>query len=890
MSVLGVIDRRLQMTTILLVAVILSACGLSVNNRISAQQVQGANISPSISAVNPANPKAGDAVSLSGTKFPTRKTNLVARVVLADSGTKDSALTVTSASSATFTIPTDAVGDVKTILMLHEGKTLASYDVSPASIEMMDPPTFTPAAGTYDEAQSVAITSTQQGVTIYYTIDGSTPTTSSAVYSAAISIESSKTIKAYAVKTGFKNSEIATAAYVINSVVAPPSTNVAVGAYLTARDVTLSSATSGAAVHYNTGDGTQVPPTCSNGSTTMPIAVTASITIKAVACKTGYTVSALEIFPYTIGGVASDPVISVTNYTTKTIQMTSATAGASIYYTIDNSSPSADSTLYTGPVSFTGAPTIKAIASKAGYSSSAVTIYDFNFDATRDYAAPSVNYMRHFKTGDNLNGWHQDPGTTLATISASPAGGPNSTALMANPGMGMYSDNGYGQGAELPDLTRDFTIEMWLYVDSFVDGDLPSPDPGKRAKIQILGGDFGYPMILSMNTDRSLSICEDCANLQGYFLYSSSSASVIQLQTWQHIAVVGKVGSGVKTFVDGLEVNSINRLPADNGEGDYGNSFPAGNLTMFTGHDFDSFANVFVSNMRMSQVARYGTAFTPKFVNFANYGGVRTQATTLLLHMDGANNSTTITDSAAAAHSASVDGTQAKISTTQSKFGGSSAYFDGSSGIQVSRSADLAFGGENQDFTIEMWLHPTANHSCNVFFESRAPGSVGAPGFGINAANDGPTAFEDGIAFYDEMIGASNPSTAGIALNTWSHFALVRHGSTVTYYINGVASGSQMFTFSGDALNPSAEEGYIRLGAIKDGYNHPYNYVGYMDEVRINNGLAVYTSNFTPATSAFTATTTYNCYANGVLTSDLDVNGTGTCSGDGRTYINGVGQ
>ncbi len=884
MSVLEVIVRRLQMATILLVAVILSACGLSTNNRISAQQVQGANMAPSISAVNPANPKAGDTVSLSGTKFPTRKTNLVARVVLADSGTKDSALTVTSASSATFTIPTDAVGDVKTILMLHEGKTLASYDVSPASIEMMDPPTFTPAAGTYDEAQSVAITSTQPGVTIYCTIDGSTPTTSSTVYSAAISIESSKTIKAYAVKTGFKNSAIATVAYVINSVVAPPSTNVTAGAYLTERDVTLSSATSGATVHYNTGDGTQVPPSCSNGSTTMPIAVTASITIKAVACKTSYTDSALEIFPYIIGGVASDPVISVTNYTTKTIQMTSATAGASIYYTIDNSSPSASSTLYTGPVSFTGAPTIKAIASKAGYSNSAVTIYDFNFDSTRDYAASSVSYMRHFSAGDNLKGWHLDS-ASLAAISTSPAGNPNSSALMSTPGMGLYSDMGYGEGAELPDLTRDFTIEMWLYVDSFVAGHLGSGiDPDKTVKLQFLGADIGYPIVGAINSDLSLSVCVDCfSNLQ----YSSSNPSVIKLQTWQHIAVVGKTGSGVKTFVDGLEVNSINHLPPNNGEGDYGS--PA-HVSMFTGHDFDSFANVFVSNMRMSQVARYGTAFTPKFVNFANYGGVRTQATTLLLHMDGANNSTTITDSAAAAHSASVDGTQAKISTTQSKFGGSSAYFDGSSGIQVSRSADLAFGGENQDFTIEMWLHPTANHSYNVFFESRAPGSVGAPGFGINAANDGPTAFEDGIAFYDEMIGASNPSTAGIALNTWSHFALVRHGSTVTYYINGVASGSQMFTFSGDALNPSAEEGYIRLGAIKDGYNHPYNYVGYMDEVRITNGLAVYTSNFTPATSAFTATTTYNCYANGVLTSDLDVNGTGTCSGDGRTYINGVGQ
>jgi len=244
-------------------------------------------------------------------------------------------------------------------------------------------------------------------------------------------------------------------------------------------------------------------------------------------------------------------------------------------------------------------------------------------------------------------------------------------------------------------------------------------------------------------------------------------------------------------------------------------------------------------------------------------GFVDDDKTVLLMHMDGADNSTVVTDSARG-HSASVDGTAARISTGQSKFGGSSVYFDGSSGIQIDRAADLAFGGVNQDFTIEMWLHPTANLRNNVFFESRAPGSVGKPGFAISAANDGPTAFQDGFGFYDEIYRLGNPSTSGIALNTWSHFALVRSGTTVTYYINGVASGSQAFTFSGDAQNPSLNEGYIRLGAIKDGYEHPYNYIGYMDEVRITNGFARYHSNFTPPQSAF-ATVPKGYYLDGVL-------------------------
>ena len=272
------------------------------------------------------------------------------------------------------------------------------------------------------------------------------------------------------------------------------------------------------------------------------------------------------------------------------------------------------------------------------------------------------------------------------------------------------------------------------------------------------------------------------------------------------------------------------------------------------------------------------------YINGALANGFISDNTVLLLHLDGTHNSTIISDSARS-HGATVDGTAARISSAQSKFGGSSVYFDGSSGIQIDRAADLAFGGATQDFTIEMWLYPTENHGYNVFFEARAPNSGGTPGFGISAADKSSTAFENGIAFYDEIYGAPIPSTAGIALNTWSHFALVRHGSTITYYINGVASGSQTSLISGDAQNPSINEGYIRLGAVKDGYDDDYNYIGYMDEVRITKGLARYTANFTPASSAFDSLdNSEGCYVAGVKTNDV-VNGSGYCTGDQTYYI-----
>lgn len=76
-------------------------------------------------------------------------------------------------------------------------------------------PTFSPAAGTFTSAQNVTINTTTDGATIYYTTDGNDPTTNSNVYSSAIPVNSTTTIKAMAVKEGMDNSAVAEATYTI---------------------------------------------------------------------------------------------------------------------------------------------------------------------------------------------------------------------------------------------------------------------------------------------------------------------------------------------------------------------------------------------------------------------------------------------------------------------------------------------------------------------------------------------------------------------------------------------------------------------------------------------------------------------------------------------------
>jgi hypothetical protein len=76
-------------------------------------------------------------------------------------------------------------------------------------------PTFSLAAGTYPSAQTVRISDATSGATIYYTIDGSTPTTSSTRYTSPINVASTETLSAIAVATGYSNSAVGTAAYTI---------------------------------------------------------------------------------------------------------------------------------------------------------------------------------------------------------------------------------------------------------------------------------------------------------------------------------------------------------------------------------------------------------------------------------------------------------------------------------------------------------------------------------------------------------------------------------------------------------------------------------------------------------------------------------------------------
>jgi peptidoglycan/xylan/chitin deacetylase (PgdA/CDA1 family) len=237
-------------------------------------------------------------------------------------------------------------------------------------------PTFSPVAGTYASAQNVTISDTTAGAQIRYTTDGTTPTASSTLYSGAISVASTKTIKAIAIASGYTNSAVASATYTISSVTPTAATPVfspVAGTYTSAQNVTISDATAGAAIYYTTNGTT---PSASSTRYTAPVSITSTKTLKAIAIASGYNNSAVKSGTYTISATrVSTPAFSPVagTYTgAQNVSISCATSGATIYYTTNGTTPTTSSTVYSAPISVTSTKTVKALAIRSGLTNSAV--------------------------------------------------------------------------------------------------------------------------------------------------------------------------------------------------------------------------------------------------------------------------------------------------------------------------------------------------------------------------------------------------------------------------------------------------------------------------------------------------------------------------------------
>ncbi len=214
--------------------------------------------------------------------------------------------------------------------------------------------------------------------------------------------------------------------------------------------------------------------------------------------------------------------------------------------------------------------------------------------------------------------------------------------------------------------------------------------------------------------------------------------------------------------------------------------------------------------------------------------------TVSLLHMDGTDAATSFPDCAAgSSHSWTANG-NAQIDTAQSEFGGASGLFDGTGDyLTTADSSDWDFG--TGDFTIDGWV--------------RIPNTTGGTVIGHNEGVNGEwEVYVNGANNYLAFEGSFTDATAiqvrntsnPIALNTWTHFAIVRSSNTLTMYASGTPNGTQDAT--GKTLN-MIPTGGIGIGARNAGTSL---YNGWIDELRVSKGIARWTAAFDPPTEAYT--------------------------------------
>lgn len=183
--------------------------------------------------------------------------------------------------------------------------------------------------------------------------------------------------------------------------------------------------------------------------------------------------------------------------------------------------------------------------------------------------------------------------------------------------------------------------------------------------------------------------------------------------------------------------------------------------------------------------------------------------------------------------------------TTQGSYspydGNFSSYFDGvNSYLGIAYIAGFSFGTGN--FTVECWYYATATTGSVANFSN---GASSNSNFSWEIYQTSATGIQ--ISLFE---GATQyvASSTGFSTNAWNHVAAVRNGNTLTIYINGVAGGTTANVTNVSANNPASA--YVYIGAEANG---GARITGYVSNLRLVKGTALYTTTFTPSTTPLTA-------------------------------------
>lgn len=245
--------------------------------------------------------------------------------------------------------------------------------------ETVADPVINPWGGTFEEPLFVSLETMTQGAQIRYTLDGSLPSQSSALYESPIAISVNTTINAYATMFEHNPSNYVSAQFLFQ--VHDPVLSPDGGVFTEATEVTLTCPTPEAQIRY-TMDGSEPDLESPLYNQAIILSLDSSVTIKARAFRDGWNQSATVSEAYVVTGSLAMPVISPASgvfYAPAIVSMVTASESAEIRYTLDGSEPNETSLLYIAPFTISESTTVKSKAVRPDWVSSQVaeTVYEF---------------------------------------------------------------------------------------------------------------------------------------------------------------------------------------------------------------------------------------------------------------------------------------------------------------------------------------------------------------------------------------------------------------------------------------------------------------------------------------------------------------------------------
>jgi hypothetical protein len=360
--------------------------------------------------------------------------------------------------------------------------------------------------------------------------------------------------------------------------------------------------------------------------------------------------------------------------------------------------------------------------------------------------------------------------------------------------------------------TGDFTIECWAYLTT-----ASNASSALITCMNVAGANPSWLLGFS-NTANQMAF------LPSYFTVGVGFTYTSYYNTWTHIAV-SRSGTNLRLFANGTLVSTAtDSTTISTG----GKSIRIGSRYQ---NDSQYLINGYISNLRIVKgTALYTANFTPATTTLtavANTSLLTCHANRL---MDSSTNNFAITRNG----DVRVESFNPFNLTNSGTTG--SMYFDGT-GDYLSVADNAAFSFGSSDFTIEMWVKTTQSG----YIAGISKWQTGQLSWLIRTDDSGTGKWE----FFYSTTGSNYVQTSGVNIKdgAWHHLAVSRSGANIRLFTDGVLSNT-------NTANPTI---YTSTAPVVVGSDQGAQFFnGYISDVRVVKGTAVYTSNFTPPTAPAT--------------------------------------